>query len=293
MQPLSAEHPESLDQRRLVLEEQKFAREVELKQQELELKRLEHRGRPFANPLFLAVVASAIGLLGNAAVAILNGKSTRDLEETRAATQLELQKAQAEAGLVLEAIKTGDTESAAANLDFLVSAGLVSTTPSLKNYLVQRKPGQGPVLPPERSANAAPIPDSLEQEVHRNVALFDSDDRKAAAARLVAVATRGAIEKRAVVSGCLSALAPIDDHYRTDLYAVLTLSRLEDGWCASEEQRRKVEELPVGHPRTVDDAFKHAHAAALEKYTGACESAQGVARSEKDARQAERRSTQH
>jgi hypothetical protein len=266
----SGQRDESLELRRLALDEKRLAQDVELRREELELKRREHGRSALASPLFLAVVASALGLIGNAVVATLNGTSTRELERTRAETQLELQKAQAEASLVLEAIKTGDTEAAAANLEFMVASGLISPRSSLQDYLTKRKPGQGPVLPPQRPDGVGTVPESLEQEIQRNVSLFDSDDRKAAAARVVAIAARGPLEKQAVVSACLKALAPIDDHYRTDLYAVLTLSRLDDGWCAAADQHKKVVALPVGHPHTVDDAFMRAHTAAIEKYNGEC-----------------------
>jgi hypothetical protein len=263
---------DSIESRRLALDERKFAAELEQRKAELELNLREHERRQLSNPLVLAVIASALGLFGNAGVAILNGFSSRELEQARAETQLELQRAQAEASLVLEAIKTGDTESAAANLEFMVSAGLVPLKPELSEYLQKRKPGQGPVLPPQRSnpeiSHAAP--DSVGEEIRQQVRLFSSPDRKSASLRLLTIAARGSVEKRAVISACLAALAPLDDHYRTDLYAVLTLGRLDDGWCGIDEERRKLEAIPVASPKTVDDAFRRAHATALERYAGPC-----------------------
>jgi mono/diheme cytochrome c family protein len=144
---------ESVEHRRLALEEERLKREVELKHAELELRRSEQRTGRLANPLLLAIVAAAFGLIGNAAVAMLNGSKDRDLERTRADAQMILQKADADSKLILQAIKTGDPESAATNLHFLVSAGLVTAKPEMKTYLEKRKRGEGPALPAEHPTN--------------------------------------------------------------------------------------------------------------------------------------------
>lgn len=147
----SCSEPQSIEDRRLALDEKRVAGDLELRRAELELKRDELRARPLTNPLFLAVVASAVALCGNAIVAVLNGVKDRALDRTRAEAQLALQEAQANASLVLEAIRTGDTERAAANLEFFASAGLIPSTPELTSYLKNGKTGQGPALPGEPS----------------------------------------------------------------------------------------------------------------------------------------------
>lgn len=56
----------------------------------------------------------------------------------------------AEQARILEMIKTGDPETAASNLDFLLKAGLISSGPQhrkLEDYLKNRVKGAGPVLP--------------------------------------------------------------------------------------------------------------------------------------------------
>ena len=131
----------------------------------------------WTSPLVLAVLAAAIAAAGNAAVAYLNGGQQRRLEETRATANRALERAKAEAQIelerekaaaqraldeqesesarILEVIKTGDTERAASNMQFLVDAGLVtkaSLVDKLSHYLATRAVGQGPALPPADGA---------------------------------------------------------------------------------------------------------------------------------------------
>src|SRR3954454_25310851 len=89
--------------------------------------------------IIVAIIAAAVSGLGNAGVALLNANSQADLEKQRA-----------EQERILEVIKTGNTESAAANLRFLLDAGLIAdnvTRVKLTAYLRARKPGSGPALP--------------------------------------------------------------------------------------------------------------------------------------------------
>ena len=95
--------------------------------------------RRWVSPIIVAILAAAVAGLGNAGVALLNANSQADLEKQRA-----------EQERILEVIKTGNTESAAANLRFLLDAGLIDdnvTRMKLTAYLHARKPGSGPALP--------------------------------------------------------------------------------------------------------------------------------------------------
>ncbi|MCI0602918.1 hypothetical protein L0156_07880 [bacterium] len=76
---------------------------------------------------------------GNAVVTLLN----RDAE-------LKLEIIKAESTRILEMIKTGDTEKAAKNLEFLIKTGLITDEERVKRlaeFLKNRPPGTGPSLP--------------------------------------------------------------------------------------------------------------------------------------------------
>lgn len=64
-----------------------------------------------ANPIIVAFVSA---LFGGIVVAMINGQSNIKLEQKKLQTQL-----------IIQAVKTGDSEQAASNLHFLVNAGLV------------------------------------------------------------------------------------------------------------------------------------------------------------------------
>lgn len=114
-------------------------REVGVKEAELELKRKEHASAGWRSPLVIAVLAAALGALGNAYVTSINASLQRELEDQKAEQQR-----------LLEAIKTGDPDGAAVNLQFMLDAGLISEpkrVKKLREFLASREPGTGPVLP--------------------------------------------------------------------------------------------------------------------------------------------------
>lgn len=114
-------------------------REQAAKEAEIELRRKDQALSGWRSPLVVAVLATAVGAAGNAAVSYLNGTSQRQLEADRA-----------EQARLLEMIKTGDPDAAAENLSFLVDAGLVTNpdlVKTLRAFLAARKPGSGPALP--------------------------------------------------------------------------------------------------------------------------------------------------
>ncbi len=111
--------------------------------------------RRWLNPIIVAILAAAVAGIGNAGVALLNAKSQADLDKQRAEQQR-----------ILEVIKTGNTEAAAANLRFLLNAGLIadaSTRTKLAAFLTARRPGQGPSLP--SASGAAKLVSQFEQPV--------------------------------------------------------------------------------------------------------------------------------
>ncbi|MBX9595729.1 MAG: trypsin-like peptidase domain-containing protein [Roseomonas sp.] len=118
-------------------------------EQDFLLKITESRRSRWGSPLFVAILVAAIAAAGNAVVAFMNGRQSEALENTRA-----------EASRILEMIKTGDADKAAANLRFLADSGLIENSERLdaiRRFLAERAPGQGPSLPsPSATAGLQP-----------------------------------------------------------------------------------------------------------------------------------------
>ena len=133
-------------ERELALKE----REQATKDVELQLKREEQASSKWWNPLVVAIFAAALAAVGNAIVAVINGRLQRQLETSKGNAERVLEESKAESTRILEMIKTGDTETAAKNLAFLLNAGLVvekGRANYLREYLANRQPGTGPSLP--------------------------------------------------------------------------------------------------------------------------------------------------
>lgn len=142
-------------------------RELFLKEKEIEAKLLELRRSQFANPLAIAIFAASIAAAGNIYVSYQNGIEQQIVEEGKA-----------EAARILEAIKTSDADSAAANLRFLLGAGLINNArrrQDIDHYLRVRPGGQGaniqvnapqtpapPQAPPESQDNLPKLPEPLD-----------------------------------------------------------------------------------------------------------------------------------
>ena len=147
----------TMDVARLEFEREKWAadlrlreREFDLRQAELELKRKEQQGSRWRSPLTVAVLAAALAATGNAVVALVNGNNQRDLEDRKANAEIAVEESKAESSRILEMIKTGDPDSAADNLQFLLESGLIADETrreKLAGYLANRGAGTGPALP--------------------------------------------------------------------------------------------------------------------------------------------------
>lgn len=114
-------------------------RQQRVSEVDLELRQAERASALWKSPLVVAVFAAAIAGLSNAAVSYLNAKAQTNLEAKKA-----------EQARILEMIKTGDADKAAANLQFLLDARLIvepNLRADLTNYLGRRVQGSGPVLP--------------------------------------------------------------------------------------------------------------------------------------------------
>ena len=111
---------------RPTIEQEGFAAEIRLREAELAFKREEFAAwleqqkrekRSSVSPLVLAIVAATAGIAGS-----IVGAMTQLLTEERKFA-LEMKKFQT--SLIFEAVKTGNTESAATNLKFLLDAGFL------------------------------------------------------------------------------------------------------------------------------------------------------------------------
>jgi len=144
----SAELP--LRQSELSFEQQKWRDEYQLKKKELDLKEQVQNESRWSNPLVVAILAAALAGISNAIVAVINGKEQRQIEKDRADESLRVEENRSEATRILEMIKTGEPDKAAANLQFLLDTGLIRDTQratQIQRYLSARPPGTGPVLP--------------------------------------------------------------------------------------------------------------------------------------------------
>jgi hypothetical protein len=130
--------------------EENVRREIELRNRELDLrerevaaterevaaKEEELRRSRWSNPLVIGLLAAAVGLLGNLIVAIINDRAAQDAERRRA-----------KGNLVIELVRTGNTETAIKNLKFFLDRGLLDDPDnSIRNALNNEK--TVPVLPP-------------------------------------------------------------------------------------------------------------------------------------------------
>src|SRR5262245_1520933 len=141
----------------LEFEREKWLAEYELKEREIALKEREASRSRWSSPLVLAIFAAAAAGIGNAAAIWLTGVQQRQLEAEKSEQVRSIEEAKAEAARILEVIKTGnDPDKAAANLKFLLDAGLISDTPrrlSIQVFLDTRQAGQGPALPVDFTDN--------------------------------------------------------------------------------------------------------------------------------------------
>lgn len=148
-------------------------RELALKERELDMKEREHQASTWRSPLIVAILAAAVAAAGNAIVASVNGKLQRELEGSKA-----------ESARILEMIKTGDAEGAAANLGFLLDAGLIADqtlSEKVQKFLKNRRPGAGPALPAPSSRVGfeqsnlltGPLQKTLEARLTRYFAYLD------------------------------------------------------------------------------------------------------------------------
>ena len=129
------------EQTLLEFDRERWLGEYELRKREIEIKERDQSRSRWSSPVVLAVLAAAIAGFGNAAATWLNGMEQRNLEAVKAEQAKIMEETEAEGARILEVIKTGNADKAAANLKFLVETGLISNPDRLKHiqaFLAQR-----------------------------------------------------------------------------------------------------------------------------------------------------------
>jgi hypothetical protein len=152
----------NLDEQRLELEQKRCDQDKELKLKELAILSKQSKGSQWIVPIIVALVGGGIGLVNS----IVTSQQTLQLERERQ-----------KGSLIVEAIKTGDTKAAAANLIFLSNSKLISLTDEQHNSLVEIV-GKNPLpsLPPQLSGSPQ-VPSVDEARGFR--AILDGDLEKA------------------------------------------------------------------------------------------------------------------
>ena len=247
---VAATAPTDLDRAKLEFEREKWRSELELrgrelaikereqrtKEGELELKRKEQASSKWTNPLVLAILAAVVAALGNAVVAVVNGRLQRQLDADKRKAELALEENKAESTRILEMIKTPDTEAVAQNLSFLLDSGLVASpgqVQRLRSYLATRKPGTGPSLPatPRFSFEPSdPLTASLQQQLEHTLSRYiEYLDRIGLSAE----------EKKALIR--IDRLAEINAYYHPDTQTIVIDSRIaNDPYAALREYTHHV-----------------------------------------------------
>src|SRR5262245_56309250 len=103
------------ERERFDFEQEKWRAETAMRTREVSAKERDTASSQWRSPLVVAVLAAAAAALGNAVVAVVNGSQ-----------QVTLENSKAESARILEMTKTGSTEAAANNLNFLLDAGLIT-----------------------------------------------------------------------------------------------------------------------------------------------------------------------
>ncbi len=127
-----------LEEERFALDKQQFEidsafreREVTAEENDLLLKQQEAAKPAWKNPIFVAVLAAAIGFVGNVVVAALQGYYAHKQVQEKAFADEHLAREKADSDLILEASK-GNYETRANNLRSLLDLGLISNPETSK-----------------------------------------------------------------------------------------------------------------------------------------------------------------
>jgi hypothetical protein len=136
------------------LEESRFAqetadrdRELKLREREVSAREAELKRSRWWNPMVIGLFVATLGLIGNFTVALINNWNTvRVAKDNDTATQA-VERHRAQSNLVLEAIKTGDSNKACENLTFFVSLKLLDDEDDTIKKKCASAPAGAPSLP--------------------------------------------------------------------------------------------------------------------------------------------------
>jgi trypsin-like peptidase len=138
--------------------------DIDLKREEL--KKAKRRFRlAESSPIIVGILAALIGFLGNVIATYFQGENALEIEHQKQ-----------QGSLITEAIKTGNPDSAAKNLIFLLEAGLIDDPTGKLRQRISRKE-QVPVLP----ARDAPLPSFGIGQPVQNLSTNDQRRKLAAA----------------------------------------------------------------------------------------------------------------
>lgn len=127
------------DREKFDFEREKWRADSKIREREVAVKEREQVSSKWRSPLVVAILAATAAAVGNGVVAVVNGHQQVKLEDSKA-----------ESTRILEMTKTGDPETAARNLDFLLHSGLIANPDRVEKvtaFLAKRAPGTGPSLP--------------------------------------------------------------------------------------------------------------------------------------------------
>ena len=144
--PTSAASALDLRERKLEIREE----EVSLRERLSDLREKDSQRSKWRDPLFLAIVAAIVGLMGNLTVTFIQGREN-----------IAAEKLKAQSDLILQAIKTNESDSGR-NLAFFVKLGLLDDpNHKIESFIASQGaptlPATGPSAPSRASSRRAPM----------------------------------------------------------------------------------------------------------------------------------------
>ncbi len=101
------------------------SKQIDLLNRDLNIKEADHARQRISTPLFVAIVAASIGIFGNIGASLLNAHHERQLASQSSDAQLAIERERLYGGLITEVMKTGDSDGALRNYQFLFESELL------------------------------------------------------------------------------------------------------------------------------------------------------------------------
>ncbi len=135
-------------------------REIQLRSLELKLRKEEIERSIWKSPIFVAIIAALAGFLSSIVAAFVEGYNANALERQKHEAAIIAERNKLESNLIIEAIKTGDTELAAKNLEFFIKLGYVEDPEGNISTLIKDQRSI-PVLPASKESSTTFTPSSV------------------------------------------------------------------------------------------------------------------------------------